>query len=116
MNKLFKIILLISMVYTIENNAVIDLSKMSLKEKIAQMIMVRVNGEFYNNEDWRKKTVLKLIKNYNIGGLISYTGSTHGTFYNIKIMNYNAIDRFQIRPSGVGYKVDCIFLPDILSI
>ena len=33
MNKLFKIILLISMVYTIENDTVIDLSKMSLKEK-----------------------------------------------------------------------------------
>ena len=37
-------------------------------------------------------------------------------YYNIKIMNYNAIDRLQIRPSDVGYKVDCRFLPDVLSI
>ena len=28
------------------------------------MIMVRVNGEFYNNEHWRKKNVVKLIEEY----------------------------------------------------
>jgi len=57
---------------------------MSLKDKIAQMIIVRIDGEFHNNENWRKKNIMRLIKNKHIGGLATYTGSVHGTFYNLK--------------------------------
>ena len=54
-----------------------NLESMSLKDKIAQMIMVRINGEFYNTEHWRKKKVVSLIKDYNIGGLITYTAVSY---------------------------------------
>ena len=56
----------------------------SISEKISQMIMVRVNGEFQNKDSWSKKNVSRLINDKKIGGLITYTGSIHGTFYNIK--------------------------------
>ena len=56
----------------------------SISEKISQMIMVRVNGEFQNKDSWSKKNVSRLISDKKIGGLITYTGSIHGTFYNIK--------------------------------
>ena len=83
------------------------------------MIMVRVNGEFYNNEDWRKKTVLKLIENYNIGGLISYTGSTHGTFYNLKeFQNISKIPMFIAADyeRGVGQFIDGTLFPSNMAL
>ena len=43
-----------------------EFQNMKLVDKIAQMIMVRVDGEFYNNENWRKKNVIRLIKNKKI--------------------------------------------------
>ena len=65
MISLIKILLFFSFVYTNEikdiNNY--NLDSMTLKDKIAQMIMVRINGEFYNDEHWRKKQVTDLIKN-----------------------------------------------------
>mgnify|MGYP001375232944 CR=1 FL=1 len=61
-----------------------EFQNMSLEDKIAQMIIVRINGEFHNNENWHKKNVMRLIKNKHIGGLVTYTGSVHGTFYNLK--------------------------------
>ena len=87
MINLIKILLLFGFVYMNEfkNTNNYNLESMTLKDKIAQMIIVRINGEFYNTEHWQKKKVISLIKNYNIGGIISYTGSIHGTYYNLKV-------------------------------
>ncbi len=57
--KIIIIIIINSFVYS---NDIIEIKELSLMDKIAQMIMVRVNGEFYNNEQWRKKNVIKLIE------------------------------------------------------
>ena len=60
------------------------LDNIPLEHKIAQMIMIRSDGKFYNDEFWRKKHIENLIGNYKIGGLITFSGSVHGTFNNIK--------------------------------
>ena len=56
----------------------------SLKDKISQMIMIRMDGNFHNNESWKKKDIEYFIKKYKIGGLNTFTGNIHGTFENIK--------------------------------
>ncbi len=57
---------------------------LSLKDKISQMIMVRVNGNYYHSDNRYRQLLKKWISNYNIGGVITFSGSIHGTFYNIK--------------------------------
>ena len=57
---------------------------LSLEEKIGQMIMVRVNGNYYQSDNRYKKLLEKWISDKHIGGVITFTGNVHGTFYNIK--------------------------------
>ncbi len=59
-------------------------SKLTLREKVAQMIMVRIRGDFYHDEHWYRKSLKKWISEDGIGGVISFGGSIHGTFYNIQ--------------------------------
>jgi len=56
----------------------------SLRDKISQMVMIRMDGNFHNNESWKKKDIEYFINKYKIGGLITFTGNIHGTFENIK--------------------------------
>ena len=56
---------------------------MTLEQKVAQMIMVRVSGNYYQSDNYYKNKVDNLIENYQIGGLITFGGSLHGTFHNI---------------------------------
>ena len=121
MINLIKIILLFSFVYTNEikdiNNY--NLNSMTLKDKIAQMIMVRINGEFYNDEHWRKKQVTSLIKKYNIGGIISYTGSVHGTYYNLKeLQEISKIPLFVAADyeRGIGQFIDGTLFPTNMAV
>ena len=58
--------------------------KLDLKKKIAQLIMVRINGKFYNSESYYKRNLKKWISEDGVGGIISFSGSIHGTYYNIK--------------------------------
>ena len=68
---------------------------LSLEDKIGKMIMVRVNGNYYQAEGNYKNLLKKWIKNYNIGGVITFSGSIHGTFYNIKeFQNWSNIPLF----------------------
>ena len=93
MNKI--VCLLLSLSFTYSNDFIChenskefycneEFQNMNIKDKIAQMIIIRIDGEFHNSEHWRKKNVTSLIKNKHIGGLVTYTGSIHGTFYNLK--------------------------------
>ena len=93
MNKIIYLLLLLGLIYpkdfichedSGEFYCRDEFQSMSLKDKIAQMIIVRIDGEFHNIENWRKKNIMRLIKNKHIGGLATYTGSVHGTFYNLK--------------------------------
>ena len=57
---------------------------LSLREKIGQMIMVRVDGNYYQSDNKYRKMLERWILDDDIGGVITFTGSIHGTFYNIQ--------------------------------
>ena len=121
MINLIKILLLFGFVYMNEfkNTNNYNLESMTLKDKIAQMIIVRINGEFYNTEHWRKKKVINLIKNYNIGGIISYTGSIHGTYYNIKEFQENSKIPLFVAADyerGIGQFIDGTLFPSNMAV
>ena len=74
--------------YQLQNNKIKDENifvsdEVNLKDKISQMFMLRIDGNFHNNESWRKKDIEHFIRNYNIGGLITFSGNIHGTYSNI---------------------------------
>ena len=52
--------------------------QLDLKKKIAQLIMVRVNGKFYNSENYYKRNLKKWISEDEIGGVISFSGIIAG--------------------------------------
>ena len=60
------------------------ISHLSLEEKIAQMVMVRIRGDYYNSEHWYHKKLQKYLSEYAIGGVITFGGSIHGSYYNIQ--------------------------------
>jgi len=121
MINLIKILLLFSFVYMKEsgNTKRYNLDNMNLKDKIAQMVMIRISGEFYNNEHWQKKRVVKLIQDYNIGGVISYTGSIHGTYHNLKeFQDISKIPLFVASDyeRGVGQFIDGTLFPSNMAL
>ena len=48
------------------------------------MIMVRVDGNYYQSDNKYRKMLERWILDDYIGGVITFTGSIHGTFYNIQ--------------------------------
>ena len=71
--------------YTISNYKKPKLSNMTLDEKIAQMIMVRVSGNFYNNPSYSYDSIKELIQDYKVGGIIMFYADIHGAFHNINL-------------------------------
>ena len=61
-----------------------DWKNLSLKEKIAQMIMIRIRGDYYYSEHKYKKSLKKWLIKDGIGGVITFGGSIHGSYYNIQ--------------------------------
>ena len=61
-----------------------SISHLTLREKIAQMIMVRIRGDYYHSEHWYRNSLKNWLKNDGIGGVITFGGSIHGTYYNIQ--------------------------------
>ena len=75
--------------YQFQNNEIKDENisvsdEVNLKDKISQMFMLRIDGKFHNKESWGKKDIEYFIRNYKIGGLITFSGNIHGTYSNIK--------------------------------
>ena len=62
------------------------INNMTLKEKIAQMIMVRVRSDYYASDNYYKKDIENWIVNKKVGGLITFdgNGNVHGMFNNHK--------------------------------
>ena len=58
------------------------------------MIMIRVDGNFYNVDHWKPKDINKLIFEHKIGGLIIFNGSVHGTYH--KINSYQNISEIPL--------------------
>ena len=61
-----------------------DWKNLSLKEKIGQMIMVRIRGDYYHNKNWYRNSLQKWLSKYAVGGVITFGGSVHGSYYNIQ--------------------------------
>ena len=76
--------IIVSNIFSYKQKTITSWQSLSLEEKIGQMIMVRVNGDYQHSESRYKKLLKKWIKDYHIGGVITFSGSIHGTFYNIK--------------------------------
>ena len=85
------------------------LNKLSLEEKVGQLFMLRYTGDFYRNDDPRYLEIKRMIVEHNIGGIVTYVGSVHGTIYNL-----NELQSFSDIPllvaadfeRGVGQKID----------
>ena len=62
------------------------MSNMDLKDKIAQMIMVRVRSDYYSSDNYYKKNIDNWIVSKKVGGLITFDGdgNVHGMYNNHK--------------------------------
>ena len=62
------------------------INNMTIKEKVGQMIMVRVRSDFYSDDSYLKKEIDNWIKDYKVGGLITFdgNGNIHGMYNNHK--------------------------------
>ena len=62
------------------------ISNMDLKDKIGQMIMVRVRSDYYSSDSYYKKSIDDWILNKKVGGLITFdgNGNVHGMYNNHK--------------------------------
>ena len=60
------------------------IAHLTLREKIAQMIMVRVRGDYYHSEHWYRESLEKWLKEDGVGGVITFGGSIHGSYHNIR--------------------------------
>ena len=110
--------------YQLQNNEIKDENifvsdEVDLKDKISQMFMLRIDGNFHNNESWRKKDIEYFIRNYNIGGLITFSGNIHGTFSNIK--HYQSISKTPLfiasdYERGLGVFIDGTLFPSNMAL
>ena len=103
----------------IEINKKSKMKNISLKDKIAQMIMIRVDGKYYNKNYWREEHINSLIVDYKIGGVITYGGSVHGTFHRLKtFQNLSNIPLFVAADyeRGLGTFMDGTLFPPNMAI
>ena len=85
--KIIIFILIFSFIFSSINKEVEEIiNNMTLKEKIAQMIMVRVRSDYYASDNYYKKDIENWIANKKVGGLITFdgNGNVHGMFNNHK--------------------------------
>ena len=60
------------------------IAHLTLREKIAQMVMVRIRGDYYHSDHWYRESLEKWLKEDGVGGVITFGGSIHGSYYNIQ--------------------------------
>ncbi|MCK4577270.1 MAG: beta-N-acetylglucosaminidase, partial [Candidatus Marinimicrobia bacterium] len=57
---------------------------LSLRQQIAQMIMVRIEGHYYSAENEYHSDLVRWVGRDQVGGLITFRGSVDGTFTNLQ--------------------------------
>ena len=62
----------------------VRVSKLTLRQQVAQLIMVRVEGYYYSAGNGYRKKVEKWVAEEQVGGLITFRGSVDGTFTNLQ--------------------------------
>ena len=80
MNKLKYICICIIMSLLISED---QFKNMDIKDKIAQMIMIRVDGNFSNKDSWSNKNLKILLEDGKVGGVIIFGGNIHGAANNL---------------------------------
>mgnify|MGYP001402564032 CR=1 FL=1 len=73
-----------SVIFSNSNDTMMN--NMNLKDKIGQMIMVRIRSDYYSSDNYSKKQVDNWIKKHKVGGLITFdgNGNVHGMYNNHK--------------------------------
>ena len=59
-------------------------SELTLRQQVAQLIMVRVEGFYYSSDNGYRQKVEKWVAEDQVGGLITFRGSVDGTFTNLQ--------------------------------
>ncbi|UCD38046.1 MAG: serine hydrolase [Fidelibacterota bacterium] len=59
-------------------------SDLTLRQQVAQLIMVRVEGFYYSADNGYRRKVEKWVAEDQVGGLITFRGSVDGTFTNLR--------------------------------
>jgi len=62
----------------------VQASDLTLRQQVAQLIMVRVEGYYYSADNGYRQKVEKWVAEDQIGGLITFRGSVDGTFTNLQ--------------------------------
>ncbi|MFB0516954.1 MAG: glycoside hydrolase family 3 N-terminal domain-containing protein [Candidatus Neomarinimicrobiota bacterium] len=57
---------------------------LSLRQQVAQLIMVRVEGYYYSADNGYRRKVERWVAQDQVGGLITFRGSVDGTFTNLQ--------------------------------
>ncbi|MCH7496833.1 MAG: serine hydrolase [Candidatus Marinimicrobia bacterium] len=62
----------------------VQVASLSLRQQVAQLIMVRVEGYYYSADNSYRRDVERWVAEDQVGGLITYRGSVDGTFTNLQ--------------------------------
>tara|TARA_Y100001970_G_C13744846_1_gene608063 strand:+ start:272 stop:493 length:222 start_codon:yes stop_codon:yes gene_type:complete len=68
---IYILIFYVSLIFSMKND-INSWKHLSLEQKIGQMIMVRVNGNYYSHDNNYKKLLKKWINDYEVGGVITF--------------------------------------------
>ncbi len=68
------------------------LSEMTLREKIAQLIIIRANGSYYADDHDEFRHLARMVEEYQVGGIIFFRGDV----YNQAVLNNNLQQRSRI--------------------
>lgn len=66
------------------------LNKMSVEEKVAQMVCCRFSGHFYNRQSCTVEKLERLVEEQKIGGLIMFSGEVYGAAHLINKLQQKA--------------------------
>jgi len=61
----------------------IDISELSLEEKVTQMFMIRYTGGYLHESSYTYQQIKRLVEQSGIGGIILFSGNIHGTIRNL---------------------------------
>jgi len=62
----------------------VKISSLSLRQQIAQLIMVRIEGYYYSSDSDYRNDLIQWVSRDQVGGLITFRGSVDGTFTNLE--------------------------------
>ena len=68
------------------HNRPVRAEDLNLRQQIAQMIMVRVEGHYYSGDSKYRGDLVRWVGREQVGGVITFRGSVDGTFTNLQAL------------------------------